>query len=300
MSLAPDPITESMLVQGLWSRVRRGSMIMASVLPFLTILILFVLAALFPGLFSNHQPNQLNLLNRLEPPLFHSHGSIYFLGTDELGRDVYSRMIYGARVSLMVSTAAVLISGTVGGALGVLAGYFQEAVGSFIMRFADIVLSVPFLLLAILTVAVLGPNLVNLILVLSVTRWPRYTRVAYGQTLSVVSQDFVRSSKSLGATPGRLIVTHIFPEVVPSLIVVATLEVGLMILFEAALSFLGLGVQPPNPSWGSMLTEGQQYIYSAWWLATFPGLAIFLVVLSVNMLGDHVRDRLDPKNTTRR
>ncbi|MHB1681355.1 MAG: ABC transporter permease [Bacilli bacterium] len=209
-------------------------------------------------------------------------------------------MIYGARVSLMVSAAAVLISGTIGGALGVLAGYYQKTIGSLIMRFADIVLSVPFLLLAILTVAVLGPNLINLILVLSMTRWPRYTRVAYGQTLSVVNQDFVKSSKSLGATPNRLITTHIFPEVIPSLIVVATLEVGLMIMFEAALSFLGLGVQPPNPSWGSMLTEGQQYIYSAWWLATFPGLAIFLVVLSVNLLGDHVRDRLDPKNTNRR
>lgn len=300
MSLPPDRIAESFSIQGLWSRVRHGSIIKASTLPFLIILTLFVLAAAFPNLFSNHQPDQINLLHRLEPPLFHSNGSVYLLGTDELGRDVYSRMIYGARVSLMVSAAAVLISGTIGGAFGVLAGYYQKTIGSLIMRFADIVLSVPFLLLAILTVAVLGPNLINLILVLSMTRWPRYTRVAYGQTLSVVNQDFVKSSKSLGATPSRLIATHIFPEVIPSLIVVATLEVGLMIMFEAALSFLGLGVQPPNPSWGSMLTEGQQYIYSAWWLATFPGLAIFLVVLSVNLLGDHVRDRLDPKNTNRR
>ncbi|MDQ0189883.1 ABC transporter permease [Alicyclobacillus cycloheptanicus] len=265
------------------------------VLPFSIIILLFVVISLFPSLFAAHNPNTTNLMESMKPPFSHMGGSTYVLGTDELGRDVYARLIYGARVSLLVSSVAVCISGIVGGFLGMMAGFFQKVFGTIIMRFADMVLSVPFFLLAVLTVAVLGPSLMNLIVVLGLTRWPRYARVAYAQTLSTVNQDFVRSSEALGATSWRLLVQQILPEVIPPLIVVATLEIGLMIVFEASLSFLGLGVQPPNPSWGSMLTEGQQYINSAWWLATFPGIAIFIVVLSVNLVGDYVRDRLDPK-----
>lgn len=217
-----------------------------------------------------------------------------------MGRDVYSRIIYGARVSLFIAVTAVLVSGTIGGVLGVLGGFYKNIVGTTIMRLADIVLSIPFLLLAIMAVVVLGPGLLNLIVVLGMVRWPRYARVAYGKTLATVNQDFVKATEALGAKPRRLIVRHIVPEVMPPLIVVATLEVGLMIIFEAALSFLGLGVQPPNPSWGGMLSEGQQYMTLAWWLATFPGLAIVLVVLSVNLIGDFVRDVLDPKGQTSR
>lgn len=272
--------------------VRKG---LLRIVPFAIVLLLFVAIAIFPSWFTSHNPDTTNLLQRLKPP-FHTAGGIrYLLGTDELGRDVFSRLIYGARVSLLVSCVAVCISGVVGGLMGMVAGFFQKALGAVIMRFADIVLSIPFFLLAILTVAVLGPSLLNIIIVLGLTRWPRYTRVAYAQTLSTVNQDFVRSSEALGATSWRLIGRQIFPEVIPPLIVVATLEVGLMIIYEASLSFLGLGVQPPNPSWGSMLTEGQQFVSSAWWLATFPGIAIFIVVLSVNLVGDFVRDRLDPK-----
>jgi len=298
MSVSTTNPTDTSPVHKFTVRKRRGTRGLAKILPFLVILGIFVVIALFPSIFVNHKPDLTDLTERLKPPLYKTGGSIYWFGTDELGRDVFSRVIYGARASLIVSSVAVCISGIVGGLLGVISGYFQEVIGTIIMRLADIVLSIPFLLLAILTVAVVGPSLLNLIVVLGITRWPRYARVAYGQTLSTVNQDFVRSSAALGASSWRLISRHILPEVLPSLIVVATLEVGLMIIYEASLSFLGLGVQPPNPSWGSMLTEGQQYVSTAWWLATFPGIAIFLVVLAVNLVGDYLRDRLDPKGQT--
>ncbi|MEK8127902.1 ABC transporter permease [Paenibacillus filicis] len=271
-----------------------------SIVPFAFILLLFVLIALLPGWFAKHDPTLTALSIRLKPPGFIGpDGSSYPLGTDELGRDVFSRLIYGARVSLFVSVTAVFISGIVGGLLGMLAGFYRNWVSALIMRVADILLSIPFFLLAILTVAVLGPSLLNLIIVLGLARWPRYARVTQSTTLATVNKDFVKATAALGARPGRLLFKHILPEVIPSLVVVATLEVGLMIIFEASLSFIGLGVQPPNPSWGSMLSIGQQYISTAWWLTTFPGIAIFAVVISINMIGDYVRDRLDPKNQKR-
>ncbi|MCR8635230.1 ABC transporter permease [Paenibacillus radicis (ex Xue et al. 2023)] len=271
-----------------------------SIIPFAVILLLFVLIALMPGWFAKHDPTLTALSIRLKSPGFVGpDGSSYLLGTDELGRDVFSRLIYGARVSLFVSVTAVFISGIIGGLLGMLAGFYRNWVGALIMRVADILLSIPFFLLAILTVAVLGPSLLNLIIVLGLARWPRYARVTQSTTLSTVNKDFVKATAALGARPGRLLIRHILPEVIPPLVVVATLEVGLMIIFEASLSFIGLGVQPPNPSWGSMLSVGQQYVSTAWWLATFPGIAIFLIVISINMIGDYVRDRLDPKNQKR-
>jgi len=165
----------------------------------------------------------------------------------------------------------------------------------FRSRFVDVVLSIPFLLLAIAVVAALGPSLVHTIVVLGVTRWPRYARVAHAQTLAARGRDFVQAARALGGADGRLMLRHVLPEVLPSAVVVATLEIGLMIVFEAALSFLGLGVQPPTPSWGSMLADGRAYVASAWWLATFPGLAIMVTVLGANLVGDAVRDRLDPR-----
>ncbi|SFL60513.1 peptide/nickel transport system permease protein [Paenibacillus sp. 1_12] len=280
------------------ARLRRMGPI--TIFPFALILLLFVLIAIVPGWFAIHDPTLTTLSIRLKPPGFIGpDGSSYLLGTDELGRDVYSRLIYGARVSLFVSVTAVFISGIIGGILGMLAGFYRNWVGAFIMRVADILLSIPFFLLAILTVAVLGPSLLNLIIVLGLARWPRYARVTQSTTLSTVNRDFVKATAALGARPGRLLIKHILPEVIPPLVVVATLEVGLMIIFEASLSFIGLGVQPPNPSWGSMLSVGQQYVSTGWWLATFPGIAIFFIVISINMIGDYVRDWLDPKNQKR-
>ncbi|MHB8618126.1 MAG: ABC transporter permease [Chloroflexota bacterium] len=270
------------------------------VLPFSLILLAMVICAAVPELLAPHNPIQTDLSVRLLPPGSAAAGSRYLLGTDDLGRDVLSRVIWGARVSLSVSLAAVLLAGFVGSGLGVVAGFYQGALGAVIMRLADLVLSVPFFLLAILTVVVLGPSLLNLVIVLALVRWPRYARVAFGQTLDAKNRDFVKAARSLGAPASEMIAAHVVPEVLPPLIVVATLELGLMVLYEAALSFIGLGVQPPTASWGSMLSEGQQYVATAWWLATFPGLALFLVVLSVNLLGDYIRDLLDPQERSLR
>ncbi|MEN0097667.1 MAG: ABC transporter permease, partial [Brucella pseudogrignonensis] len=178
---------------------------------------------------------------------------------------------------------------------GMLAAFYRGWTETIIMRLVDMVLSVPAILLAIITVAILGPSLANVVIVLALTRWPRYARVAYGQTLSIANMPYVRLSRFMGAGWFRLLWRHILPNIAGALIVVATLEFGLMVLFEAGLSFLGLGVQPPTASWGAMLSTGRNYVASAWWIATFPGLALFLLVLSINLIGDHVRDRLDPR-----
>jgi peptide/nickel transport system permease protein len=268
-------------------RISRGTIPLA-------VIALYVIVALAAPLIAPHAPNQTTLAARLLPPFSSSGGSSYLLGTDDLGRDVLSRVLYGARVSLAVAAVAVIVSGAGGVALGLIAGWRRGWLGTVIMRVADIALSVPFFLIAILVVAVLGPSLVNVVIVLAMVRWPRYTRITYATVLETRERGFVRGAVALGA-PGRWIVLrHILPEVAPLAVVVATLELGLMVIFEASLSFIGLGVQPPTASWGTMLSEGQQYVATAWWLATFPGLALFGLVLAVNMLGDAVRDRLDP------
>jgi peptide/nickel transport system permease protein len=262
----------------------------------LIVIAIYVIVALAAPLIAPHDPNHTDLSVRLLGPF---HGR-YFLGTDGLGRDVLSRVIFGARVSLAVAAATVLVSGVVGVALGVIAGWRRGWLGAVIMRIADIALSVPFFLLAILVVAVLGPSLVNVVICLALVRWPRYTRIAYAGVLETRERGFVRATVALGATGRWIVLRHVLPEVLPLAIVVATLELGLMVVFEASLSFIGLGVQPPTASWGSMLSDGQQYVASAWWLATFPGLALFGLVLAVNLLGDAVRDRLDPTRQVRR
>ncbi|MGA8117344.1 MAG: ABC transporter permease [Actinocatenispora sp.] len=260
----------------------------------LVVIAVYVLAAVFAPLLAPHDPNHTDLAVRLAGPLAHENGVRYLLGTDELGRDVLSRLIYGARVSIIVAVAAVLLAGVFGLAVGILAGWRRGWLGTVLMRLADIVLSVPFFLLAILVVAVLGPNLVNVVVCLALVRWPRYARVAYAGVLEARQRGFVSASAALGAPGWWIVRRHIIPEVLPVSVVVATLELGLMVIFEASLSFIGLGVQPPTASWGSMLADGQQYIASAWWLATVPGVALFGLVFAVNVLGDGIRDRLDP------
>jgi peptide/nickel transport system permease protein len=283
------PPAESPTAQ-LWARLRRSRRVWG----FIVILTGYVAFALIPGVFATTEPLRADLANRLLSPGTAAGGESHWLGTDQLGRDVWSRLVYGTRASLLIAFAAVLGAGLVGSLLGITAGTLRGPVGAIIMRVADMVLSVPFFLLAILTVVVLGPSLANVVICLAMVRWPRYTRVAYGQTLEAQGREFVRSAVAVGSPPLWIIRKHIVPEVIPAVVVVATLELGLMVLYEASLSFIGLGVQPPTPSWGSMLSDGQQYIGTAWWLATFPGLALFLLVLSVNMLGDFVRDQLDP------
>lgn len=253
-------------------------------------------AAAFPGVLAPQNPDTIHLGARFLAPGSTADGIHFWLGSDELGRDVLSRVIWGARLSVIVALVAVFVSGVAGGALGVIAGMNPKIAGVFIMRLADLVLSIPFFLAAILVVAILGPSVVNEVIVLALVRWPRYARIAYAQTRETSTREFVRSAVALGARRRRVVLRHIVPEVLPSLIVVATLEVGLMIIFEAALSFIGLGAPPPAPSWGSMLSEGQEYIATAWWISTFPGIALFLVVIAVNKMGDRVRDRLDPRS----
>ena len=263
------------------------------------LLLLFVLLAVGAPSLAPVDPARQSLLARLRPPGTQVGGITHWLGTDELGRDLLSRVLYGARVSLLVAFLSVCVSGSVGTLLGMLAGFRRGLTEGLIMRAVDMVLSIPPILLAIITVAVLGPGLQNLILVLGFTRWPRYTRVAYGQTLRVAPLPFITASRLGGAQSGRLLVRHVLPNILPALVVVATLEFGLMVLFEASLSFLGLGIQPPTPSWGGILAVGRNYIASAWWIATLPGLCLFLLVLTVNLLGDQLRDRLDPRASVR-
>jgi peptide/nickel transport system permease protein len=237
-------------------------------------------------------PDRQNLLARLKPPGFEARGVVYRLGSDELGRDVLSRVIYGARVSILVAVLSVLLSGIVGVTVGMAAGYLRGWAETVLMRLVDVFLSIPAILLAIITVAVLGPGFGNVIIVLALTRWPRYARVAYGQTLVIADRPFVRLSQAMGASAPRVIALHILPNIIGPVLVVATLEFGLMVLFEAGLSFLGLGVQPPTASWGSMLSTGRNYVATAWWISMFPGLALFLLVLSANLIGDRLGDRI--------
>lgn len=260
------------------------------------IIALVVLVALLAPWLAPYDPNQQNLLGRLKPPGTVSRSFHYWLGSDELGRDLLSRVIYGARISLIVAFASVILSGAVGTTLGMIAGYHRGWVEIAVMRVVDVFLSIPAILLAIITVAVLGSGIVNVIMVLALTRWPRYARIAYSQTLSVANMPYVRLAALMGAGAPRILFRHILPNIVGAVSVVATLEFGLMILFEAGLSFLGLGVQPPTASWGAMLSTGRNYVATAWWVATLPGACLFVLVLAVNLTGDAVRDRLDPRH----
>jgi peptide/nickel transport system permease protein len=256
------------------------------------LLLALTLAAIFAPWLAPLDPDRQNLLARLKEPGFDARGTVFWLGSDELGRDVLSRVIYGAQISISVAVLSVLLSGVVGVAVGMAAGYLRGWTETVLMRLVDIFLSIPAILLAIITVAVLGPGFINVILVLALTRWPRYARVAYGQTLAIADRPFVTLARAMGASPVRVLALHILPNIIGPLLVVATLEFGLMVLFEAGLSFLGLGVQPPTASWGSMLSTGRNYVGTAWWIATFPGVALFLLVLSANLIGDRLGDRI--------
>ncbi len=284
-------------VQTLRARLARTPL---SIIVMGSLLIAFVVVAVFAPLLAPFDPSRQSLILRLRPPgSAGPQGMAYLLGTDDLGRDLLSRVIYGARASMFVAVASVSVSLLIGTALGMLAGWRRGWVEIVIMRFVDVMLSIPAILLAVLAVAVAGPGFQTLILVLGLTRWPRYARVAYAQTLQVATLPYIRAAELAGASGPRLLLRHVLPNIAGPLLVVATAEFGLMILFEAGLSFLGLGIQPPTPSWGTIMSAGRQYIERAWWLTVFPGGCLFLLVLSVNVLGDWVRDRLDPRARTR-
>lgn len=219
----------------------------------------------------------------------------HLLGTDKVGRDILSRIIYGSRISVIVAGIAIFISGAIGASLGIVAGYFGGWVDSLLMRLVDISLSIPIILMALVLVTALGASYQTIVIVLVIFLWAQYARQARGETLTVRVQDFIARSKVAGASDVRIMLKHVFPNVFNSLVVLATLQVGFVIILEASLSFLGAGIPRPNPAWGLMVSDGRELIISSWWVSLFPGLAILLVVMGMNLMGDWLRDKLDPK-----
>lgn len=264
----------------------------------LVILLLVTVAAVAGPAVAPKDPNRQNIMARLQPPMQADRdGTVqHILGTDGLGRDVLSRLIYGARISLLVGLTAVLIGGSLGTGLGMIAGYFGGRIDSLIMRIADIQLAFPFILLAIMFLVVLGPGVLNLVLILGIGQWVTYARIARGQTIAQREKEYVEAAQALGARAPAVLMRAVLPNILAPLIVVASFNVASVILSEAALSFLGLGVPPTVPTWGAMLAESRdQLLAGRWWLAVYPGVAIALTVLSFNILGDWLRDHLDPR-----
>jgi peptide/nickel transport system permease protein len=288
---APDPGTSA--VAAAWRSLRRhkGALVGAA------ILVAIVAMALFTPWISPYDPFQQIPWEARRGPLtyFEGSGRFVWLGTDHLGRDLLSRIIYASRVTLIVSLTAVVISGLIGVMLGVAAGYLGSWVDAICMRLVDIFLAFPFELLALSIVAVTGPSLSVVVVVMALRIWVVYARVVRGATLAVKEKDFVQAAVALGASELRVVFVHVLPNVLTPAIVIATLYVGRVILIESALSFLGIGVPASTPTWGGILGDGRSYIDTAWWIAFFPGLAIMITVLSVNLLGDWVRDHLDPR-----
>ena len=266
----------------------------------LVVVLIVIVAALGASWIAGYDPTEQDITNRLRAPGSQdAAGRAHLFGTDHLGRDILARMIFGARPALMVGFAAVAISGVLGMMVGLLSGYFGGWIDDVFMRLADVQLAFPFILLAIAVIGVLGPSLPVIIVVIGVSSWVIYARVVRGAVLSLREREFVQAAHALGSRDGRVLLRHILPNAFTPWLVVATLDMARVIVIESALSFLGLGVQPPTPTWGGMLADGRVYISTAWWLATFPGLAILVTVLGINLFGDGLRDTLDPRRRPR-
>ncbi|MBD8070808.1 ABC transporter permease [Bacillus sp. PS06] len=262
----------------------------------LVIVLLMILMALFADVIAPYDPAKTNVTDRLLPPAWSEGGSSdYLLGTDNLGRDILSRIIVGSRVSLLVGISAVIVAGAIGLAMGLISGYYGGFIDRLIMRLVDAFLAIPNILFMLIILAVVGPSLSTLIIVLGVTTWVVYARMVRGETLSIKERDYVQSAKAIGAKDFRIITVYILPNIISSFIVIATLNVATTIILESSLSFLGLGIQSPDVSWGLMLSDGREYLATSWWVATFPGIAITITVLGIIFLGDWLRDVLDPK-----
>ena len=262
----------------------------------LAMIALFVVAALVAPLLSLPDPTAQSLRARFTPPAWLDGGSReHLLGTDRLGRDLLSRIVWGARVSLAAGVVTVLLASAFGAAVGLAAGYYGGRVDATLMRITDATLSFPVILLALILAVTVGPSFTNVVIAIAVILWARYARVIRGQVLTLMRLDFVAQARLAGAGAWRIITRHLLPNTLGTLLVLVTLQIGYVIIVEASLSFLGAGIPPPTPAWGSMIAEGRDVVTSAWWVSLFPGLAILLVVLAFNLLGDWLRDTFDPK-----
>jgi peptide/nickel transport system permease protein len=269
-----------------WERFRANRLALAGA----GLLLALVLAAMAAPWIATHNPLEQNLLERLQAP-----SSSHWMGTDDLGRDIFSRIVHGTRISLAVGFLAVAIAVLIGTTVGLIAGFYGRWVDAVLMRLVDIMLCFPTIFLILMVIAFLEPNILNIMAVIGVTSWMGLARLVRGECLSLQEREFVLAAKGLGVSPPRILFVHLMPNVISPIVVAATLGIGSAILIESALSFLGLGVQPPTPSWGNMLTTGKDYLHVAWWLSLFPGLSLLVTVLSFNLLGEGLRDVLDPR-----
>ncbi len=273
-------------------KMRKNKMILFSSL----IILLTVISGACANFLAPFSPYDQDLANKLKPPLWRNQDHrIHLLGTDHLGRDLLSRILYGIRVSLIIGILAVTLSALFGIILGLISGYYGGILDDIVMRMADVQLAIPLILLAISIIVVLGSSIKVLILVIGFTQWMAYARMVRGETLSLREKDFITSARAVGARNLRIIVRYVFPNTVSSVIVLITLNIATVIVLEAGLSFLGLGIQPPDPSLGTMLSESKDYLNRAWWFSTFPGLSIMIIILAINLFGDGLRDVLDPR-----
>ncbi|GAA5344282.1 ABC transporter permease [Planifilum fimeticola] len=270
-----------------WHKVKNNKLMLAGIL----IIALILFASLLASVLSPYDPTKIHIAERFQPP-----SSDHWFGTDEVGRDILTRILHGARLSLGIGAAVVVAAGLIGMILGTISGYFGGTVDQFIMRIMDMILAFPALVLAMALSAALGPNLQNAMIAIAIVKIPVYVRLARGQTLELREMLFVKAAKTFGIRPWRIIVKHIVPHSVTAVIIQITLDIGDAILLVATLGFLGLGAQPPTPEWGAMISVGWKYLLDYWWYPTFPGLALFLASGAFNLIGDGIRDILDPKS----